>query len=371
MATKFLYLDDEELNLVEPVAESVSGRGDALTIDIVHPAKFENNFVEFVKKLKDYQGLILDWRLDVISDPEREQKFTFRAGALAQEIRNRENDEKEPIVPFPIVLWSTQEKLAASFNRDHTAHDLFDGKYVKDDISENPKKIRQELISLVSGYEIISKFVKKAKRSFSELIGGEKNIIDIRVQERFSNDHFPVHEYARFIRRELIDRPGLLIDESRLAARLGIDKDVSKDWNNLVDLLSGYKYTGPFHEAWPRWWVYAIEKTWWTTILEQKRPLGLLSAEERVKSIKEKTQLKKIIPAKPIMPNYHSRFHTICEHCQKPLDPVDGVILAEKEPEPWQERKYISLDVALERREGFDPHPTELERLRNLRRAGG
>jgi hypothetical protein len=367
MATKFLYLDDEDLNLVKPVAESVEGKDAEIVIDIVHPAKFESNFSELIKKLKDYQGLILDWRLDVISDPDLEQKFTFRAGAIAQEIRNRENDDKEPIAPFPIVLWSTQEKLAASFNRDHTAHDLFDGKYIKDDIGENPKRIREELLSLVSGYEIISKFSKKSSRNISDLLGTDKNFLDIRIQERFSNGHFPVHEYARFIKREIIDRPGPLVEEYRLAARLGIDKDESKDWSSILDLLDEHRYTGPFNDAWPRWWIYAIEKNWWITKLAQTKPIGFLSADERVKAIKDKTGLKKLVSANPIMQTYHSKFNTICEHCHKPLDPIDGVILDEKEPEPWQERKYVSLDVALERREGFSPHPTELERLRKLR----
>jgi hypothetical protein len=371
MATKFLYLDDEELDRVQPTAEAVAGDDGTLIIDIFHPGKFENKFAELVKKLKSYDSLILDWRLDAISDPEQGQKFTFRAGAIAQEIRTRETDQNDPIAPLPIILWSTQEKLAASFNRDNTSHDLFDGKYIKDGISENPKLVRQELISFVTGYKAIAKFAKKTKRNFHELLGAEKDFIDIRIQERFSNDRFPIHEYARFIKRELIDRPGLLVDENRLAARLGINKNRSKDWNNLVDLLSIYKYTGPFREAWSRWWSDGIEKKWWNVTLEQKRPLSLLIADERVKIIKEKTGLKKLIPAMPIKPNYHSRFYTICEHCREPLDPIDGIILAEKEPEPWQERKYISIDVALERREGFDPHPTELERLRSLRRAVG
>jgi len=371
MAIKFLYLDDEDLNLVKPVAESVEGRDSEIIIDIIHPAKFENNFSELIRELKSYHGLILDWRLDVISDPDKEQKFTFRAGAIAQEIRNRESDDKEPVVPFPIVLWSTQEKLAASFNRDHTAHDLFDSKSIKDDIGENPIRIREELLSLVHGYGVISKFSKKSKKNIADLLGTDKNFLDIRIQERFSNGHFPVHEYARFIKRELLDRPGPLVDEYRLAARLGINKDESKDWIGLLDLLNEQRYTGPFSDAWIRWWIYGIEKQWWTTKLDQSKPISFLGADERVKTIKDKTGFKKIVSAKPIMPNYHSKFNTICEHCQKPLDPIDGVILTEEEPEPWQERKYVSLDVALERREGFSPHPTELERLRSMRRSRG
>jgi len=371
MAIKFLYLDDEELRRVQPTAEAVQGMDNKLIVDIIHPAKFESKFDTLAKKLQNYQGLILDWRLDTLSDPSDGMKFTFRAGAIAQEIRNRENDDKEPIASLPIILWSTQDKLAASYNRDYTAHDLFDGKYIKDDISENPKLVRQELISFASGYAKISNFVKKSKKNFLELLGTEKDYLDIRVLERFGNSDFPIHEYARFIKRELIDRPGLLIDENRLAARLGINKKVSKDWKKLLEAFSQFSYTGPFHEAWPRWWVHGIEKQWWLLKLKQTRSLSLMIAEERVKIIKEKTGHKKLIFATPIKEGYHSRFSTVCEHCREPLDPVDGVIMAEREPEPWQDRKYISLDIALERREGYDPHSTELERLRSIRQSGG
>lgn len=58
----------------------------------------------------------------------------------------------------------------------------------------------------------------------------------------------------------------------------------------------------------------------------------LLTAKERLEIIKKKTSIKNLIAAEPIKPKYHTRFYTICEYSKKPLDPIDGVILAEKEP---------------------------------------
>lgn len=77
--------------------------------------------------------------------------------------------------------------------------------------------------------------------------------------------------------------------------------------------------------------------------------------------------MKKIIAARPIKENYHNRYYTICEYHQRPLDPIDGVLLSEKTLQPWQERRYVSLDVIQERREDFDLDPLEKERLGRLK----
>lgn len=47
----------------------------------------------------------------------------------------------------------------------------------------------------------------------------------------------PVHVQARFIITELLDKQGLLINEDVLAARLGIDKTSSPDWELLKQSL--------------------------------------------------------------------------------------------------------------------------------------
>ncbi len=369
MAIKYLYLDDEEVTTVKPYRDIVVRHSKELHIDIEHPATFQN-YSALINKLKGYQGLILDWRLDEISSKTEKKKADFRAATLAQEIRTRETEKK--ISPLPIVVWSQESRLKRSYQGDFTSHDLFNLVYKKEFIIDNPRIVHDQLLSLALGYKHIDKF-KSANRKFklSDLLITKDSYVDIRVQEYFSSTARTVHEIARFIIQELLHRPGLMIDERRLASRLGIDKDVSKDWSKILDLVEKYKYLGPFGEAWERWWAFGVEKEWWLPTSGQDSPISLLNAMERVEIIKKKTGLKNLIVAKPIKPKYHTRFYTICEYTKKPLDPIDGVIIAEKEPQPWQERRYISLDTALERREGYDPHPTELERLKNLRRTRG
>jgi hypothetical protein len=126
------------------------------------------------------------------------------------------------------------------------------------------------LISLASGYMVILDFVLRNKSIKMDLLLNISQIyLDVRIQEYFKSKAHTVHELARFILRDLIGRPGLLIEEIRLAARLGIDVENSSDWAKLLNLLEEYKYTGPFNQAWPRWWAYGIEKEWWPQISDQ------------------------------------------------------------------------------------------------------
>jgi len=366
---KYLYLDDEEITTIKPYKDIVVDRSKELKIDIEHPAVFQN-YSALIKRLQEYQGLILDWRLDEISSKTDKKKADFRAATLAQEIRTRETEKK--ISPIPIVVWSQESRLKKSYQGDFTSHDLFNLVYKKEYIIDNPLVVHNQLVSLALGYKYIDKFkIANKKFKLSDLLRTKESYVDIRVQEHFNSTTRTVHEISRFIIQELLHRPGLMIDELRLASRLGVNKDESKDWAKVLGLVEKYKYLGAFGDAWERWWAFGVEKEWWLQTSEQDSPLSSLNAKQRVEILKKKTGLKNLVAAVPIKPQYHSRFYTICEYTKKPLDPVDGVIITEKEPQPWQERKYISLDVALERREGFEPHSTELERLKSLRRTRG
>lgn len=370
MTTKYLYLDDEEENVIKPLTDAVSIDGE-LEIVLQHPGIYNDDFDSLIKVLQDYHGFILDWRLDQ-TVPEGSRRFKFRAGALAQEIRSREIEKAA--VPIPIILWTTHQRFEDFYQRDKTSHDLFDRIYVKDKIAELGTSIGRQLISIHLGYQAILSYIQASLTDFRQLLGCVDNpsFLDIRVQEHFGDSIYPVYDYARFILKELIDHPGPLISENLLAARLGIDVGGSEDWKSLLDIIKDYQYQGPFGDEWQRWWSYGIEEKWWFSLPKVDRPLSALTAAERVEIIKLSTELSNLIEAQPIEDDYQTRFITICEETKMPLDPLDGVIIDEPDPAPWQDRRYLSLKVALERgSEKFRPHPTELERLSEIRRARG
>lgn len=373
MATNYLYIDDEDPSSLDSYIRAVKGGTDLIEIVPERPSSFDEQVSHLLESLTRYDGLILDWQLDDIP-LEGGKRIQFRAGALAQEIRTRETSGE--VRGLPIVLWSTKPKLRRSYFGDHTSHDLFDILYDKADVVDKADQVRYELIALANGYKRIRDVLKDSDAaSFVQLLGLSEedfNVLHPRFTEAFHRDHSrPAHEYARFLLKEIIHRPGVLISEEILAARLGIDKEASSDWGTLAEeVLASAKYKGPFHEAWPRWWSHLVEKKWWGAIAEDITALSLLNANERVAIVTEYTKLKNLVAAKPMVEGYGNFFQTVCEVTHEPLDPVDGVILDEKEPQPWQERRYISLNVALERRgedEGIRPHPTEIERLKEIR----
>jgi hypothetical protein len=368
MAIKYLYLDDEQTSKLESMIDNVCNQLD-LEIEPKNPSEYEYDIDVFVSNLNESEGVILDWRLDVL--PTDGIYFKFRAGTVAQEMRIRQAEGK--LRSFPIVLWSTDEKLRNSYSSDTASHDLFDKRYYKDELSESGEKVGNELISLASGYQKITQSMESEQLTNQVLnIDEEKRrllptsfIGFLDQQSKMS-----VHEYARILLREVIKMPGVLINDEFLAAKFGIDKDNSPDWNVFLQILTPFKYSGVFGESWERWWWNLIDKGWWKKLNSKIPSLQSLNAEERVKFLKDITGLANLVPAKPIKEAYQTNFQTICQFYKKPLDPVDGVTIKEKEPFMWQEKRYLSIDAALQRlgeEEGIKPHPVEFERLRLIK----
>jgi hypothetical protein len=376
MVYKYLYIDDQDSYNLGSFIQAIVGNSQNISINSEQPKPFDEQIAYLRDTFKSYDGLILDWRLDEIA-PSGGKPVQFRAAALAQEIRTRGTEEG--IKELPIVLFSTYNKLSNSYYGDNTSHDLFDRRYNKDEIRTKSKLIQEELLALAKGYQILNEERKQdpSNRIF-KLLGiskEEQKNLDVRFISHFQTpQRLSSHGYARFIIQQLLNRPDPLINEELLAARLGIDFHHSPDWKTLLERLpETTRYKGIFHEAWPRWWSHIIEQIWWPSLGNKVRPLSVYDAEERVERIREYTGLKDLIVAEPFLPSYSNKFYTICEHHRCPLDPLDGVILDEPEPEPWQNRRYLSLDAALKRLGEVDPnhklfpHPTEQKRLRTLR----
>lgn len=373
MATKYLYIDDDTTESLESYAHAVRGDTAEIEIEVRRPRDFDNNVELILEILNEYDGIILDWRLDIVPD-ETGKYFLFRAGTLAQEIRTRQTERK--IRELPIVLWSTYQKLAGSFFGDSTSQDLFDARHDKDKVIDDAAFVRLQLLSLAEGYKNIATFLDSKgvlSTGVLALEEDEYNLLPSRFTAHFTqNNYRPIHEHARFILQGLIYLPGLLVNEKLLAARLGVDIKDSSDWPALLERIQNTKYGGPFHDAWERWWAHLVERKWWRGLTKEMPALSALGASARVERLRQLTGLTNLAAAKPIKKFYGDRFQTLCQYYQRPLDPVDGVIISEPDPAPWQERRYISIDAALERKgakEGLRPHPTEVERIKEIKKS--
>lgn len=368
MPINYLIIDDALAGAVRPYKDSINSVSKGISVRSCQPVTFEDQ----VTKLRedDFDGLILDLRLDQLKNEEgKGKKVQYTAQGLAQELRSRMSGSAggKAMKPVPIILWSVGIAIKSFRAKDDTAQDLFDAVYQKDMVIQEPDKVSRQLIALANGYKEVSAAFPKNKKEelpLGVLLALESlELLDPRIPEALKRAS--VHEVAQFIHKELILVPGPLIDENILAARLGVDIAKSADWLKLKKKLvtiAGYK--GVFSSAWDRWWWPLVEK-WWRENLDSAVPLQALEADARVKYLKKKFKWTKLIAAKPISDGGCSKFWTVCKAKDMPLDPQDGIRANEPDRAPWQDLSYLSVRALLDRtayKKQLRVHPLDKER---------
>lgn len=352
----YYYLDDGDQEESIAFAERVESVSSGLKILHRYPTEFSRQIKTFVDEAFEANGLILDLRLDqTVHEVDNEkQRADYRAPALAQEIRTRAGERRAR--ECPIVLWSFDNRLQESYRRDHTSHDLFDLIVIKDEIQDESKarEIGQKLIALANGYLRIAEIRKnhaQRTRWLHLLLGfkqeNEASFLDPHLLEHFDDSRLirPVHEFARFIIREMLDTPGPLIDRLTLATRLGLDLETSEDARALIDKhFSQAQYNGVFGDGWERWWAFLVEEAW-RTLDPNTESLRRLTAAERVSRLKATTKMKGLKPSQPLHPSYSTNYWTICQKLRKPLDPRNGLLLNREKAYRWQDELFVSFEA--------------------------
>lgn len=339
MEIQYLYIDDDNVKKSEEKIQGFEQEGRLKIITKQHKSTWEEQLKYIKENEALMDGLILDLRLDDYPN-EDGKRADFRGTSLAQEIRTRQKEKD--LKNFPIVLFSANSKLKQSL--ENSGKDLFDICLEKEVNAESFKIVTPQLISLAEGYSFL-----KENNDISKVLNIDIDFIDERfISELSQLLPNPPHVLSQFIINELIEKQGLLINERILAARLGLDLPVdSHDWEKIKDTLSFAKYKGVFAEGWERWWMPELEK-WWNEVIESKTFLRSTPAVERVELIKKALNITDIKSAQKIDKAESEEFWTICKGYDKPLDPVDGLIIEGQEKlYPWQEPEYVSIDAAL------------------------
>lgn len=364
MAYKVVYIDDENEDRSQAYADGLSTLG-LIEITIIKPTSFETLRDELVNEQSNIDALILDLRLDGNQQGERVAKYT--APILATGIRSHCLIEDGFKKEFPILLISSKANLKKYFDSDTSSHDLFDYTFNKAAVGNEGEKYEMLIYSITESYKVIS----EGKTEFAKMLAfpSLKDIENKIFTSKFlTGEGTSVSEISQYIFNEIINKSGILIDEKILAARLGINIEKSEDWNELLDYLKEYKYSGIFCNAFKRWWFNGI-MDWWNDNFPNKL-LIRFNAEDRVSLLKEKLDLQGIHAAEPIAKTTSSKFWTICQAYERPLDPKDGFLVDGNQLQPWQDKRYISLESILERdakEKGFVIHPEEKERFDDIK----
>lgn len=342
MAYNYLYIDDNKIEEADGVIAGLS-LNDTLLVEFKNPLgewEQERNRMES-DEFKKYDGLILDLNLEENKNPENHKLSRYKGSTLAQEIRNLSRSGK--IKETPIILLSATKNLTSLF--DDTNKDLFDMIISKESLTGKDEfeiNIRK-LEAIAQAYKILST-ERKVNKIFATDFENEDVRFISEIEHQLSK---PSHSISNFFIKEIFDKNGVLISEEVLFARLGVDIKKSKieDISKLNDFLSTSVYEGIFSQGWNRWWMRKVEKLWES--ISENKTLRSLDAEQRVSILNEKLQLT-LKASELDAKAKSSKFWTICKGSGRPIDNVDGLLVARQEKTyPWQDKVYISFEEAL------------------------
>lgn len=361
MAYKYIYIDDLfgklELGTINGLKY-----GDKLTVEHFLPNTWEALIEHLTIIMADADGLLLDLRLEVFAFDEEGHKAKYKGSTLAQELRTLVK-EKKIKNDFPIVLISGDAIIEQSL--DKTSYDLFEAVIEKEKLGNEISyaELRDKLCSFSKAYKDLNTMDVK---NIENVLHVDPEFLDVRFRTIFEDIiGYPNHIITRFVLKQVLQRPSFLIDESTLAARLGVDKN-SDNWLKFsTEVLKDAVYDGLFSDYYKRWYMPIIED-WWESDVSDEVILRSLPAVKRVELLNSKFNLD-LAPLIKDDESKSSSFWTICMATQKPIDTVDGFLIADQDNSyPWQEKQYVCLNEAL-RELNFKVAPIEKNRLQILK----
>jgi len=325
-----IFIDNQDSD--KQFAELMSTSGEhGLHVTLKKPKELMTLAQEILAHQPDL--VALDYRLD---DPRKPLSSSYKAGALAQLLRDSVMDSVAK--DFPIILVSQQDELNSFFD-NVTVHNLFDCYFSKETLG-NGSTHRLKILSLVKGYKKLIQYWHEPQRWASLLDVFQPEKLEVAYQAIRGLDKLKApHQVARDILRYVINRQGLLLDKDNLLARLGVAK-TGKDVDVILDMLKRDKvlYTGIFSEGWTRWWWHRLQD-WGDDLCDE--PLGNLTAKERVSCLNNKLGLE-LSPAKSRWQNDTDALIAFaCASCHQPTERDFYVLAYDPVPYTFVLRKPI------------------------------
>lgn len=325
-----IFIDDEDLVYAETLSTDNTLKFSILKI---------TDAASLAKTIFDAKPDIvaLDYRLD--GTPGLSASLSYKGSALAQHLRDMLSEH--PDRDFAVVLVSAEQRIRTLYRPDKTAHDLFDRVYVKEQINKNGAAIRNELISLASAYQSLRN--KRGKYIVSDILGLQENEHHYSDRQDLVNaltDATLPHVVIRYLLRNIIERNGLLLDSSAVAARLGVEP--SQIDSILPTLASaGVAYSGLLQSAWPRWWAHRLDEWALTTF---GRRATSLTGEDRARQLSEKLSIE----LKPATSRWNDSanelFSFSCACCRMPTELRHSLAVFESDLPKFAQRRRLCWD---------------------------
>ena len=225
--------------------------------------------------------------------------------------------------------------------------DLFDLVITKEElVTEEPlKQATVRISSLAAAYKIIQSNITQKNNNFVSL----SYLLGLTSREaEFVLNHQALRAIARIqyshqiiskIMALLIQRPGVLLSDEHLLARLG----VSPDSPNIPQLkaklfVQELSYSGLLYEGWPRWWWHRVD-TWAKELIGAS--LGSMTGDERVLKLSCALQIE----LKPAISKWskstNEYFWVACSSCDNPTELKHSVLGYNSNYQPFFEPSRI------------------------------
>ncbi|MEO1965679.1 hypothetical protein [Hyphomonas sp.] len=302
--------------------------------------------------------IVMDYRLDEVHQDGYDGDF--RAGGLAQNLREAflEYPEKDA----PIVLLSTESNIRTLFQPDRTAHDLFDQWFLKDQVQDPDEAKREHVFRTLRGLITAYRSIKSLRTELNGenavrlLLGLSESEVKVVQTDGLkpllvnaSGELEATHHVARQLLKQLILRPGILLDEASMRSRLGLSEDDDAGFMRLSEKagFNSFIYEGVFSDGWIRYWRHRFNRWAGETFVE---PLSGLTGGQRIKLINDHFDIEVQPAVSRWSETSEEYFAVACRVCNYPTEIRHSVAVFDPRPSVFADRGRVCFDcVDLER----------------------
>ncbi|MCA0049517.1 hypothetical protein LB577_21660 [Mesorhizobium sp. B283B1A] len=251
-----------------------------LSVDLVWPDR-EKLLVNEADLEGGIDGFILDINLkDQVSNEG--VRFIGTGAGLAQDLRLLQALwPKEGQKPRPVVRLCAAQVFQDYLAGDNSTADIFDLGFDKETVGDIAPIARAKLAALPELYAAVQ--AADAPRDILGLGADQYARMHSRFRVAYEAELArKPHEAVSFLLRQLLDVPGLLVNEELLAVRLGIDVSKSPDWPGVMEFFHPCQYLGAARSGFCRWWMDQVLAQWAAV---HSQPPFKLSAVDRVAAL--------------------------------------------------------------------------------------
>lgn len=343
---KWLLVDDQ-VDAVGSFAEQLCSTN-LVAVEVMTPEEARD---ALLTKRYNPAGVLMDVQFSAIPGEQG------TGPGVAQDIRvkQRSSDACE----FPIVRFAGASPVANYVNGDPTSDDLFDLKIQKESLSRDLDTVLSSLQGLRSIYNFFmahpgreSNLDLDALFGCSTLERGEWSHYGLESRLAAGTQTAPHVAAGTFIRNFLMPS-GLLLDETMLAVRLGVDKTASgSGWSEFAESLP-FRFRGVGAMHFPRWWARGLDE-WWFNKVDTSAPLISLEIDQRVELLRKAVSDTTLVPIGMPKGSPGNRPWHLCAFGLEmdppiaiPVDPDEAVRLTHRvDSAPWVDASYVSLKQA-------------------------